>query len=251
MKIAALISWYDESPHWLATCVAGVARFCDYIIGHDGAYALYPSARACSHPQQAEAVIQAAEAAGAACMIYRPNEVYRGNEVEKRNAGLRMAGALLEPEEDWLCIVDADFHILRCESEVIRAELASTHHDVASYTLLDGKDMLANEATARFARELDASTEWTYRTRDFYRWTPSLQVGPTHYCYSRERDGERVWLRGPELNVEPEPALDLRANLVFYHRRQDRASVRQKAAKEYYDRRHRFGIENVQSANVG
>lgn len=195
--------------------------------------------------------MQAAEAADVGCLIYRPKDIYRENEVGKRNEGLRIAGSLLEPDVDWLLIVDADFHILRCEPDAIRAELQATEHDVASYVILDGQDMLANEAMARFARDMDASTEWTHRTRDIYRWNPSLRVGPTHYAYSVQEmrnlawePDQRRWLRGPEgeLNCEKEPALDLDAKLVFYHRRQDRAAVRRSAAKEYYDRRVRMGV---------
>lgn len=241
MKVVGYLSYYDESPHWLATAVAGMARVCDVIIGHDGAYALYPGARARSHPQQAEAIMLAAEAAGAGCLVYRPQDVYRGNEVEKRQQGLKFAAGVLE-EGDWLLIFDADFHVLQVKPEIVRAKLEDTKLDVATYTILDGKDLLADEALARFAREKWADTEWTLRTRDIYRWHPTLEIGPTHWSYSHRREGTRTWLRGPwdSKNVE---ALNLDADLVVYHRTQDRAQVRKHAADVYYQRRTEMNLE--------
>lgn len=245
MKLAAYISWYDESPSLLATTVAGAARFCDLIIAHDGAYALFPSARPRSHPDQSEAVIRAAEAAGVACVLHRPSDIYHGNEVEKRNVGLDIARAFLEPDEDWLFIIDADYHVLRCEPERIRAELTETPYDVATYVILDGGDWMAEEDRSKLAASYPMSTEWTVRTTDAYRWTPSLRVGPTHYHYSRWDNGHQRWLRGP-LSVEDglEESHDLDSALAVYHRRNDRPQVRKDAAKVYYDRRIELGIES-------
>jgi hypothetical protein len=44
-KIWGLLSWYDESPSWLAEAVASFAPMLDGLIAVDGAYALYPDAR--------------------------------------------------------------------------------------------------------------------------------------------------------------------------------------------------------------
>ncbi len=244
MKICGYMSFFDESPHWLATAVAGMARLCDVIVAHDGAYALYPGARARSHPHQSEAVLGAAEAADVACLLYQPRDVYWGNEIEKRNQGLRFAGALLEPDEDWLLVFDADFHVLRVNPEVIRHELGETELDVATYTILDGKDLMADPGMERAAKEMDISTEWTTRTRDIYRWTPSLTIGPTHYGYSRWDNGKRRWLRGPWEGVED--AHELEANLVVYHRREDRAKVRLAGADGYRINRQNAGIEKIE-----
>ncbi len=245
IKIAAYISWFDESPSLLATTVAGVARFCDILVAHDGAYALFPAARPRSHPDQSEAILRAAEAADVACMIYRPQDIYHGNEVEKRNEGLRFCRSLLEPDEDWLFVIDADYHVLRCEPERIRAELSETPYDAASYVILDGGDWMADEARSKLATEMPLSTEWTVRTRDAYRWTPSLEIGPTHFHYSRWDNGDRRWMRGP-LTAEDglEDAHDLDSALAVYHRRNDRPLVRQEAAKVYYERRIEYKIED-------
>jgi hypothetical protein len=243
VKIAGILSWFDEQPSMLATAVAGMARICDAIVAHDGAYALFPGARPRSHPSQAEAIIRTAEALDVECLVYRPREIYWGNEVEKRNQGLRLAGTLLEPDTDWLLVFDADFHILKCDPGLVRGRLENTDLDVATYTILDGKDLLANEALAGFAKHHGADTEWTMRTRDIYRWTPSLTIGPRHWDYWRTDAGCKRWLRGPEDILEP--SLDLNADLVVYHRNEERAQVRRDAAHRYYLSRAASEIEKA------
>jgi len=243
MRIAGLLSWYDESPHWLATAVAGFARVCDVIVAVDGAYRLYPGARPRSHPSQVEAITRTAEALGIGCLVYQPDDVWRGNEVEKRNTLLQLAGPLLREGEDWVLVFDADFHILRCEPELVRATLTTTDAAVATYVILDGKDFLADPELHELAAKHPVSTEWTLRTRDVYRWTPTLRVGPAHWCYSAEVDGERRWLRGPYRELAP--AVNLDRALVVYHRTQDRAEERRQAAQGYYEMRERYGVEEI------
>ena len=240
MRLIALLSWYDESPSWLASCVAGIGRFCDYVVAVDGAYALFPGARPRSHPQQAEAVVHTAEAMDLGLLLHQPKDIWRGNELEKRNYMLRLAGTIAE-EGDWIMVVDADYHVLKCDPPVIRHELGTTEYEVATYTLLDGKDFLGTEGLERYANGVDISTEWTIRTRDIYRWNPTLEIGPAHWCYSAEIDGERQWLRGPYTSILD--CLDLNANLVFYHRTQDRALQRREAAGGYYKAREEHRIE--------
>lgn len=242
MKIIALLSWYDESPTWLSTCVAGIGRFCDEVIAVDGAYALYPGGRARSHPQQVEAITLAAETAGIGCMVYQPSEKWAGNELEKRNKCLDLAASIAE-DGDWVAVIDADYHLLKCEPEVIRVELANCEEDVAAYILLEGKDFASSGTLEQFAAARNVDHEWVYATRDLYRWNPTLRVGPAHWCYSAELDGERRWLRGP---YDLEPHFSLNRNLVFYHRTADRYDVRRRAADKYYELRDTFSIETTE-----
>lgn len=242
MRLIGVLSWYDESPHWLSTAVAGVSRFCDYLVAVDGAYALFPRGRPRSHPQQVEAIVQTAEATGLGLLLHQPQTTWRGNELEKRNFALDLAGTIAR-EDDWLLVFDADYHLLQCEPEVIRASLENCPEDVATYLLLDGKDFLASAELEQFAASRHIDTEWTQATRDIYRWNPTLRVGPAHWCYSVEAAGERRWLRGPYEDLAD--CLDLNRNLAFYHRTQDRAQSRRRSAEMYYHLRDQHQIETT------
>lgn len=218
-----------------------MGRFCDTIVAVDGGYALYPGARPRSHPQQAEAIIQAAETADTELILHRPRGIWFGNEVEKRNYAVKLAATVMEPGVDWFCVVDADYHLLTCDPELIRAKLDATPLHVATFTLLDGKDFMTDDKLAAYVNTHDCDTEWTFRNRDLYRWNESLRIGPAHWTYSALIDGEWTWLRGP---FEREaPALNLDRDLVFYHRTQDRPKVRKQAADFYYHARQDSRIE--------
>lgn len=240
MKVCGVLSWYDESPAWLAAACSGFARVCDQIVAVDGSYALLPGARPASHPLQAEAVLSACEAGGAACTIHRPNDLFYGNEVEKRNFTLRLAGAHLE-EGDWVIIFDADVHIFKLNEKRVRAELERTERMIASYTVLDGIDYLSDPDMAEYVAKEEYATEWTIRTNDIYRWHPSLLYGPQHWMVSRDIGGERRWLRHSDQFVPP--VLDLGASLVAYHRTANRSKVRADMQAAYYQARDLHGIE--------
>jgi hypothetical protein len=242
IQVIGILSWYDESPSWLSTCVAGIGRVCDTIIAIDGAYQLYPAARARSHPDQSEAIIQAAEAAGCGLILHRPKEVWAGNEVGKRNHTLDLARSIGVDFEDWLMIVDGDFHVLQAYPEIIREQLAATARNVATYTVLDGKDLMTDEFLAEQAQKIDISTEWTVRIRGIFRLLPNLRYQTKHWHVTGTSvDGRGVTLFGPP--DREEPPLLLENALVFYHRRQARALVRLQAAENYYAIRDRLGAE--------
>lgn len=250
MKIIGILSWYDESPTWLAAAVSGFTRLCDVIVAVDGAYALYPGGRNVSHPDQAEAIQLACEAAEKGCILHRPRHVWFGNEVEKRQHTLKLAATVAEPG-DWLCVFDSDYMVMRCDPQRIRQELTDTDLDVATYTLLDHKDHLSNAKVQDFVANVDIATEWTVRTRDVYRWVPDLAYGPAHYTLRGTYAGREQWIRGPELTPNAAvvhdivPCHDLNTSLVCYHRTEQRAKVRRDAAWEYYRNRDATGIERL------
>lgn len=243
MRVVGLLNWFDESEAWLAAAVTGFARVCDIIVALDGAYALYPGGRPCSSPRQAEAIMHTAEAAGSGCLIYRPNHIWWDNELQKRNQLIQLAGSLGLTDEDWLLVFDADNHILHIDPEICRATLDASDLDIGSYTVLDGKDFLADEKLAEYVKERPCDTEWTMKDRNLFRWNPTLRVGPQHWTYSVEgEDGERVWVRGPEWNSFT-PACDLGRYLVSYHRPEDRPKLRRERQEGYYKMREEYRVE--------
>ena len=218
--------------------MASFGRLCDDLVVVDGAYMLYPGGRPKSHPQQIEAIVHTAEAMDCGVLLHQPKEIWYGNEVEKRNHSLRLAGTL---DPDWVIVFDADYHVLRLDVDVVRFELANTEFDVASYTLLDGKDFLATDALAGYANQIPLDHEWTSFTRDIHRWNPTLKIGPAHWHYTIEDEGGRKWLRGPAGLLEP--GLDLREAFIVYHRTQDRSLMRKKTQEKYYELRATTGVE--------
>lgn len=243
MRLHGIFSWYDESASWLGTAITSLSRFCDHILAVDGAYALYPQGRPRSHPQQAEVILHTAEAMGRACTLYQPSEVWWGNEVEKRNKCLDILRAFAE-DDDWVCIFDADYHVLKCNPDALRADLERSEHVVATYGIVDGEDWLSLDNP--LAVEAKLKTEWVSQTRDLYRWHPTLRVGPAHGDYSAaHHDGVRRWLRGPYDLV---PAEDVTGSLTVYHRTKDRAMVRRDAQQGYYKMRDALGVESQSEA---
>lgn len=246
-RIVGVCIAHDESPSMLTAAVAGFARVCDAIVYCEGAYALYPGARPRSRPEEAEGVVQVCEAMDVELLVHRPKDVYWGNEVEKRNKSLQLAGAL---NPDWVVVFDADFHVIRCDPARVRAKLDATDLVCGTYTLLDGIDVLDQaDGFVELARRENVSTEWTIRTKDIYRWTPDLRYGPAHYTIRGTYDGVSHWVRGPEMTAgqhdHVSPAVDMLADLVVVHRHQSRSKVRRDAAKGYYDQRDLAGIETI------
>lgn len=244
MRIVGVLSWFDESPAWLAAVAAGFGRVCDTIVAVDGAYSLYPGARARSVPEQAEAILAGAESVGAGCVIHRPREVWWGNEVEKRNHSLRLAGALCD-QGDWLMVFDGDYQLMQTDADTVRLELENTSCFVASYTLLDSMDVAGGDQ-AELGERMALSTEWTFRTRDVFRWSPDLRYVGNHFWVSGSYEGRERHLKGPEMqsgNPHVEECCHLGASLVVYHRRAKRPLVRRQAADGYHRLRMARGIE--------
>lgn len=255
MKIHGVFSWYDESPSWIGTAIASLGRFCDHILAVDGAYGLYPGGKARSHPNQAETILHTAEALEVGVTLYQPKDLWWGNEVEKRNKAFDLLGAVAE-DGDWLCIYDADYHVVKCNPEALRCDLEHTDCEVATYGILDGEDWLGLDNP--LAVEAKLKTEWVSQTRDLYRWNPTLRVGPAHGDYSIQTNRaemfsnggfmsatQRTWLRGP---YDLEPAEDVSGSLVVYHRTKDRAMVRRDAQQGYYHMRDTLGVESQVTA---
>jgi hypothetical protein len=252
MNIVLLLSWYDESPSWLATVVAGYGQVVDHIVAVDGSYLFFPNAKPRSHPEQAEAILQTAEAVGVGCTIHRPRDPFEGNEVEKRNLTLKLAAA---HDPDWVMVADGDYHVTMCDPDTVRGMLEFTDLNVATYTLVDQQDPLTQPEFAAAAAVSPIETEWRDEVRDIYRWTPDLKYGPAHYTISGTYEGRHQWVKGfgtkhtvgaTYMGAVCEPCVDLRGSLVVVHRNRARPMLRQEASKRYYAARDDAAIENVE-----
>jgi hypothetical protein len=243
VRIVAVLNWYDEEPRLLAPCVASLRGVADHLVAVDGAYSLFPDGRASSGGGQAELILETARSVGLDATVHVPSNVWRGNEVEKRNASLRIALAHAEPFEDWILIVDADMVVTRV-SPFLRKDLAETDRDVATYRSW-WNDAPASEAETRFSYSFGISPNaGEVIVRCLYRALPNLSYELTHYFVRGERrDGSVTYLNGRrDFHVLAEAA-DVTSSLQFEHRHAQRSPARRKAAEDYYELRDATGAE--------
>lgn len=237
MRIFGLISWYEESPLWLAAVTASAGKLCDHIVAVDGAYALFPDGRERSGPEQAAAIQEVCAANGMGCSVHIPQERWIDNEVEKRSFMFRAAELLAEPD-DWYIILDADEVIYEVPSD-LRKRLEETELDVAEVTFREWEDFDHEPAKAATARKFDFPRENRYPIRTVFRALPGLSVTGNHYTYTLP-DGRILW--GNSTQAEQEPCLDLR-DLLVDHRTHLREVNRRNRAKDFYARRDASEIE--------
>jgi hypothetical protein len=241
-RVCALLSWFDESPIWLAACIASLAGVVDHLVAVDGAYALYPQARASSPVDQLEAVCETAAAARVGLTLHVPDAPWAGNEIEKRNATVRLAQAAGCVGDDWwLMVVDADLVVI-AESGGLRTALASTFCDVAEYHVITRDDPFADEAVAHAAR----TGLWQKRSgqgvRGLYRSVPSLRYEGSHYIVRNDHG----FLWGNANFQDFLPAADVQMEITFDHRSRLRDLERREQQKAYYRVRDALGVESLE-----
>jgi hypothetical protein len=229
VNVVGYMIYWDEQPHWLSTCVSGFARVCDSIVAVDGAYALLPGGKPRSHPDQAYAIQDACEAEGVGCVIHRPQHVWYGNEVEKRQQALSLAGTL---NPDWVWVFDSDYLVVRLDNPAhVRSLLERTEANVAAYTVVDSHD----------------DGDSTSKDRAVFRWTPDLRYGPAHYHVSGTFGGAEEWLRGPDKDPRfahlAAPVEDLLDNVVVRHRNKSRSADRARVAAGFASLRDSMEVE--------
>lgn len=126
-RVVALLSWWDEKPEWLARTVTSVAPFCVGIVAADGCYALNPFATENSHPEEVDAIKQAASQAGLPLTLKQRGGLWGGGQVEKRTHMFNLAQRV-SPAPDWLFVINADEHVDHHDG--VLTTLAATQHDV-------------------------------------------------------------------------------------------------------------------------
>lgn len=230
MKLIGLLSWYDETPEALAQCIAGLHKAgVSHLVAVDGAYALYPDAKAASDPIQQGAIVTACRSLGMECLLHVPSRPWQGNEVEKRNH-LFALGYLLSEPGDWFWVQDADQVVTKCPDPAeLKDALSATDAKSAEVEFLDVVAQQANQL------------HWPPRfvVRSLFR-AQRITVGPAHCAYTGE-DGESLWTgSGAVDGTEP---LDLSSVVEVEHRPNVRPPERQRAKLQFYALRDELGIE--------
>jgi hypothetical protein len=246
MKVIALLSWYEETPSWLAATAASLAGFADHLVAVDGAYKLYPNGRPSSTTEQHDALREACHATGVGLTIHTPTTVWAGNEVEKRAFMFKLGLAVAEPSEDWFLIIDGDT-LLHPSSEKIAARrwLQETDYDVADVTMWTRTDPELVEALAAGGDQYILPRDQAMPFRSLFRALSGLTVEGLHYVYTTRKDGRRIFLWHPpdRSGAEIEPSTDLSGMLVLEHRNKSREMGRAQDSRLYYAERDRMNIE--------
>lgn len=241
MKVFGLLSWFDESPTFLASCVASIAPHIDHLIAVDGAYANFPGSRAHSDRLQAETIQAICDGAGIACTIHRPAEPWRGNEVEKRDRMFKIAGAYSEPFVDWYWIIDAD-SIVTATPKDLRAQLEALEEWSVDVMLWEQHDYVGD--VPEVSRTLMLPTIGEQSLTCLFRVLRDFQVVGTHYCYGGFRpDGEFVWAWAPHIMGAQDRRLI--PEIRVEHRSIYRDKYRRGLAQTYYKIRDELGLERV------
>jgi len=214
VKIIALLAFYDEDPGMLVRCMTSLSKCCDHVVALDGAYYLFPDGRRNSDPGATSAIGWGA-LLGMGVTLSIPEDVWKGNEVEKRNALFKLGNAIAE-EGDWFLVVDADMVVESVPSD-LRTILEGTDCEVGTYWLRDG------EYGGR------------HPIRLFFRAAPDLHVSKTHYGY--RRGDSYLWETGGM------PAVP--TDLIIEHVGHQRSAERNARGDEFDRRRDQYGIETA------
>lgn len=228
MKIAACIVWYQETPETLTRCVESLAGAADRIVALDGVWAHFPHSTVSSPRDQHDAIRAAAAGCSFESVTVLPVRKPWKSQVAKRAAVLelgRMVGS------DWLLVIDADEHVERCDSGMLRDRLAATGRDVCEVGFRTYGDGVKNTRTVQIRR--------------LYRASTGVTVDVAHNGY-RTTDGR--WLHGDSRHITREPAADLSDVISVAHDRDARTSERQLARVEFLDERHQRNLETWETA---
>lgn len=228
MKLIGLLCWYDEPARMLIACIKGLRDAgVTHLVAVDGAYALYPDAKAASDPVQQGAIVTACRELGMTCTLHVPAEPWQGNEVEKRGFLFEL-GWTVADEGDWFWVQDADQIVTRWPTNLLDV-LASTEADAAEVEFVD--------VVAQRAQQKD----WPERfvVRSLFRAQP-IKVGPAH-CNYWTADGRSLW--NGSGNIDGTEPLDLSGVVEVEHRPDVRPHERQAAKMQFYALRDDLGIE--------
>jgi hypothetical protein len=223
--ICAALAWFDEPVEFLDRCVRSLAPLCDRLVAVDGRWELYPGDEWASPPEQAEAIAEAAAAAGLEVDLQR--HLGWASQVSKRDYVMERAAR----GADWILVVDGDEElesITALTAIRIRAELAATELDVAQTMTVPLNKPWPYSAMPVHERPV----------RKLYR-AGTRVPGPAHNAYAL--DGR--WLLGDTTHVALEPALNLSADVRIRHDNQNRSAERNLAAKRYRRARQEARIE--------
>lgn len=225
MKLVAMMAFYDERAVNIDHAVECVARLgATHVVAVDGAYALFPdgAGRSPNIESVSRVLIERCEVLGLGLTLHVPDQVFAGNEVEKRQLMLDLALAQTT-STDWLMPWDADFH-LEAGARDLKPDL-----EVLGYSGALWADVEINDS-------VHPTLGW-YTLRLILCASRGLCLTTNHYTYR--------WMSGVETIVQPRQhdAPGHQASVRIRHKPDDRQPGRRDRQRTYYERRHAQEIE--------
>lgn len=250
MRIIGLVSFWDESPTWLAASISSLGRFCDHVIVLDGRYALYPDKRLQSGTGEHYAAIDAARAVGMGITLHTAPATFP-DEMSKRTKLFELAALESTPGEDWYFVLDADEVVVESfDKDGIHHYLSALDSSVTTVTAKLWEKADPHESPARTELSMKLPVDWRYECASprFWRVHKNMRVVGYHYNYvGDDADGNPVELWGNDHVVQRDKTTwaSLCAHVVLENRNRMRAKSRDKDRQQYYADRDLCGLETL------
>lgn len=249
--VIGVLSWFDESPTWLAATIASMARVCRHIVAVDGRYMHYDDPRVVSSMAEHDAIVNAARGAGVGLTLHVPTRPWE-TEMEKRTLAFQIAESIGTPLQDWLLVLDADEVLTesldrdRVEQELATA--AAQNASTVTVTLRDVADPHVDAQRTAFGMALDVEHVIDCRVPRLFRLYHNMRVVGYHYNYvGDDADGSPVELWGNDAAAQHRrPWACFTTDLVIEHRHAQRPKVRQRRRAQYYTDRDECGLERTE-----
>lgn len=264
-KVIGILSWWDESPTWLAATVASMARVCDHIVAVDGRYFHYDDRRNRSGAEQHEAIVETARGAGVGLTLHSSNRPWP-TEMAKRTHCFKLASLEAEPFRDWLFILDADEVLIESPGWIrdMLGNLADEGVNVVGVDLHEVVDAHANPERSEASRKQELDYQYESTSPRFWRALNDMRVDGQHFHYTGiDESGERIvlWAQqrcmeegapvgGMVWNILDErwqhltPWADWSGHVRIENRCLLRDRKRFLKRQEYYQLRDEYGIES-------
>lgn len=248
-RVIGLVSWWDESPTWLAASVSSLGRFCDHVVVLDGRYAMYPDQRLQSGIDQVMAAIEAARAVGVGVTMHTAPRTFK-DEMEKRTHLFRLGAIEARSHEDWFFVLDGDEVVVESppRDEILARLEAEREKGVyaVTATLFERVDPHYNEQRTDLGMKLEI--EWRYECASprFWRVLDSMRVVGYHYSYVGEDErGDTIELWGDDSCAKRAPWGSFCGKVVLENRNRLRGKQRDADREQYYRDRDATGLETI------
>lgn len=260
MTLHTILCFYDESPTWLAGCVASLTRIgVDHLIAVDGRYPHFmPGAAANSRPEQIDALTSTAMGADIALTLHRPT--FPMLEPKKRTLAFQLLNATAE-YGDWVLVIDADERIsegsLGLKNEL--ALLDEGTHVVASRVTNSvdpfakpGADNDLTDKTLELHQKIVVGAEFASAQSRVWRVLNDMRVDVNHYTYTGVDEQGTRWNLRPDIGscnhakeLPKSPIARLDHAFTIEHRKNHRTQERRVLKKAYYTTRDELGLEQA------